>query len=323
MVLLFWLFFLAHDVLLSVLVAIVLSTGFDALASALEEKKVPRVLAVLFIFLVLISIIGILFYAILPVAFDELSGFISTLNHWLGTSIAPALQKINILDLFSQSLSQYAGDLLSGGGSILHFLGIFLGGILSTVTIIVLTFYLTLDKHGMQKFLVSILPPAYEARGVTFYLHVREKISRWLLGQFVLSVVLGLIVFIGLMALGVKYALILGIIAGILELVPFVGPILSGALAVVIALAVSWKLALSVLIFFIIVQQIESNLLAPVITKFTADINPAVVVISLLIGFKVLGVMGLILAVPLAVAVGEFFDVLSENRERLKGQRLL
>jgi predicted PurR-regulated permease PerM len=134
---------------------------------------------------------------------------------------------------------------------------------------------------------------------------VRRKISLWFRGQLLLSLIIGLAVFIGLWILGVKYSLVLGIAAGLFELIPYVGPIFSGSMAVLFALTESVTLGMYALILFIVIQQIESHLLIPTVMGRTTNLNPVIVLVSLLMGGKIFGLIGVILAVPLAVLVQE------------------
>ncbi len=128
---------------------------------------------------------------------------------------------------------------------------------------------------------------------------------------------MGLMVFLGLWLLGVKYSLTLGILAGLLELVPFVGPIFAGSVAVLVALGESVTLGIYVLILFIVLQQIEGQILIPLVTRYTTSLNPAVVLISLLVGGETLGFVGLVLAVPVAV----FMQEIVENWTQYKARR--
>jgi predicted PurR-regulated permease PerM len=164
--------------------------------------------------------------------------------------------------------------------------------------------------------LTAILPQAYEAEVVKVYTRVRIKIGQWLEGQLLLSIGMGVLVFLGLWLLDVKYSLILGILAGILELVPFVGPIFSGSVAILVGLSTSLTLAFYVLLLFIVLQQLEGHVLVPAVTPFTTNLNPVVVLIALLLGGKTFGFIGLVLAVPIAVFVQELVEDWTATKAR-------
>jgi len=130
----------------------------------------------------------------------------------------------------------------------------------------------------------------------------------------VLSAIMGFIVWGGLTILGVRYAFLIAILAALFELVPFVGPILSGAVAVVSALLTSTTLALYTLIFFLIAQQLESHVLVPLLSRRSVGLHPVIVIIALLIGAEVGGVLGIIIAVPVAAIVQEVVQDWSSKR---------
>ena len=183
----------------------------------------------------------------------------------------------------------------------------------------ILAFYLTVGQDGVERFLVAVLPAAYEDTAIDLYLKTRNKIGHWLKGQVLLSLVVGFIVFLGLSLLGVKYALLLGILAGLFEIVPFVGPIFSGGIAVLVAMSGSLALAGYTLILFVVIQQLENGVLVPLVMNYTTKINPTVLLIALLIGSKAFGFTGLILAVPAAVFFQEVVNAWAVSKKKRRG----
>lgn len=296
--------FIARDILVALFLAIVISTALDPIVTWLEKRKIPRILGTLGIFIVLIFLIALLAYAIIPIALSELTTLLGSLGRYSGT-IFDFIDTSGLIESINQSLAKVTNLLLSGSTSLLEVGTKFLGGLTTTFSVFVLSFYLTVGRDGVERFLVAILPSIYEAKILDLYGRIRKKIGRWLAGQVVLSFGVGLITFLGLWLLGVKYSLILGILAGIFELVPYVGPIFSGSIAVLVGLSTSLSTAFYVLILFIIIQQLENHVLVPAVTNLTTALEPVVILISLLIGAKVFGFIGLILAVPAAVLLQE------------------
>jgi predicted PurR-regulated permease PerM len=142
------------------------------------------------------------------------------------------------------------------------------------------------------------------------------KIRKWFGAQLLLSVVVGVLVAAGLWFLGVRYAILLGILAMILELVPVIGPVIVGVIAFLVAVSDSFVLGLYALVFFVAVQQFENHILIPMIIGKTMNVHPVVVVTSLLAGGKIAGFIGILLAVPIAVMAQETFDYLAEKKEK-------
>ena len=318
MLLLVWVLVMARDIWIALFLAIVVSSALDPAVSWLEKRKLPRILGTLGIYILAIFLIGLLVYAVVPIALSELSIFLSSLGK-ISKGLDDFVDASSLIQALNQALTKFTNVLLSGSSSLLDIGSRFLGGLTMTVSVFVLSFYLTVGKDGVERFLVTVLPSIYEEKAVDLYYRIRRKIGRWLTGQVILSVAVGILVFLGLWLLGVKYSLLLGIIAGIFELIPYVGPIFSGALAVLVGLTGSLSQGLYTLILFIVVQQLENQLLVPAVTKFTTDLSPVVILVALMVGAQVLGLIGLILAIPAAVLFQQLLEDWSQSKARKKG----
>lgn len=315
MLLFAWVLFLARDVFISVVVAIIISSALDPPVSFLERKKIPRVIGTIALFLLAALIVALVAYTVVPLAIFEINQLLSKLSTASGT-VFDILQSSQAIEAINKSLNSLSNALISGNTSLVDISAGFVGGAFLALSVFVLSFYLTVGKDGVEKFMLAIMPQAYEAHILSLYLTVRRKIGHWLEGQVFLSLGMGLMVFVGLWLLGVKYSLTLGILAGTLELVPFVGPIFAGSIAVLVALGESTQLGVYTLILFIVLQQIEGHILVPLVTRFTTSLNPAVVIISLLVGGETLGFVGLILAVPTAVFLQEVVENWTQYKRR-------
>ena len=160
----------------------------------------------------------------------------------------------------------------------------------------------------MERFIRVVFPPNLEAAALRIYDRSRKKIGFWFRTQIILSVVMGLLVWFALFLLGVRHAFLIGVLSGIFELVPFAGPIISGAIAVLSAFASSPTLALITLLVFLVIQQIESHVLVPLLTNKVVGLHPVIVIISLLIGAQAAGLWGVIIAVPAAAVLQEVIE---------------
>lgn len=309
--------YLAMDVVLALFLAIVISSALDPMVSWLEKKRIPRILSTLTIYILAIFFLALLVYLIVPIALAELNSLIESLGdrlsaNPLGINVTEGLEVIN------KTLNNITNILLSGGRSLVDISSKFLGGLALAASVFVLSFYLTVGKDGTERFLITVLPAVYESKAIEIYDRVRRKIGRWLRGQLLLSVTVGTLVFLGLWLLGVKYSLILGIIAALAELIPYVGPIFSGSLAVLVALTNSWTLALYTLILFVIIQQLENHIFVPAVMSLTTSLNPVVILIALLIGARIFSLIGLIIAVPVAVLIQEIIEDWSGTKRRTR-----
>ena len=143
----------------------------------------------------------------------------------------------------------------------------------------------------------------------------------WLRGQLFLSFIVGLLVYIGLLILGVKYALVLALIAAILEIIPFIGPTIAAIPAILVGLTDSWIKALVVVILYFVVQQLENHIIVPKVMQKAVGLNPIVVIIVIMVGAKLGGIVGALIAVPVAAAIGVFVgDIMRDKSETISNK---
>jgi len=296
--------YLMREAAVIILLALVISTALHPPVGYLEKKKIPRILGTIIIFLVFFALLAFILYAMVPIVILELNSLLRDLAG-LANQFFSIRAPSNIIELITPNLNGLTNLLLSGSVPLLEILSRLLGGITFVIAVLVLSFYLTISREGVDRFLRAVFPVAMEDKVLQLYGRTKKKIGRWLQAQIVLSVVIGAVVFIGLKFLGIEQALVLGVIAGLFELVPVAGPIFAGAFAVVVAASHSLNLALYVLIFFVAVQQLEGHVLVPLVMKRTVGIHPVIVLVALLGGAQIAGVVGMLLAVPAAVFLQE------------------
>lgn len=303
-----------RDVLMILATALVISSALDAPVSFLESKKIPRILGTILIFLAVLLVLAALLYTIVPVAITEFGHLFEKLEELE----IPAFGSFSpqVISNWRIYLGNLTDLLFAGSASFFEIAGRIFGGLAFMVAVLVISFYLTISRDGVEKFLRAVLPSSSEEYVVKIYLSTRQKLGRWLGGQLILSLIVGAMVFLGLWILGVRYSLILGILAGILELVPYVGPIFIGIVAFLLAISESWILGISTAALFLIIQQLENNLIIPAVMRKAVGLHPLVVVISMLAGFQIAGFLGLILAVPTAVVIQEIIENRAAKKDR-------
>jgi predicted PurR-regulated permease PerM len=299
--------YLGHQIVLGLFLAIVISSGFEGIIDTIERRlRVPRSLGVVLVFLIAILLVAVIFYAVLPFAIVELN----TIAITAGKSSATATGGLGLLlslrtsQSASSVINKISTQIFSGSGA----LGIFSGALGSLgliISVIASSFYLSLTRDGVERFIKIMAPVAYEPAALRIYERSRRKIGSWFRMQLILSLIMGAIVWGGLTLLGVQGAFLIGILAALFELVPFIGPIVAGAFAVVSALGTSPQLAIYTLIFFVIAQQFESNILVPIFNRRAVDLHPVIVITALLIGAEMAGFLGMVIAVPAAAVFQE------------------
>jgi predicted PurR-regulated permease PerM len=183
------------------------------------------------------------------------------------------------------------------------------------LTILILTFYLLVEAGQLRTSLLQLFPPMRRARVDAISREITVKVSAWLGGQLVLGGIIGATSALGLWLLGVPFFYVLALIAGIGELIPVVGPILSAIPAIAVASSISLKTMLFVIVFFVVQQQIENHVLVPKVMARQVGVSAVTVILALLIGGKLLGILGAILAVPTAAILQVLFSELTSRTE--------
>ncbi|MDO8183718.1 MAG: AI-2E family transporter [bacterium] len=313
-VLLAFLAYFLRDLILVLLTSVVVASSVEPLAQALMRWRLPRVLSVLAVYLIVLIILSVMIYLFVPLLFVELSNLAATLPDRFSSFdlFDPALdplaaitgglaKSISLKDLIVQiqeGIVAQSGGLFSATGSVF-------GGALSFIMIVVISFYLAVQEDGVGEFLRLVTPVAHEKYVIGLWQRSREKIGQWAKGQLLLGLIIGVLVYLGLSVLQVKYALLLAILAAIMELIPFFGPVLSAVPAVLLGFSDSFVLGLLVLGFYIIIQQFENHLIYPLVVRKIVGIPPIIVIIVLFVGARLAGFLGLLLAVPVATLLLE------------------
>jgi predicted PurR-regulated permease PerM len=214
----------------------------------------------------------------------------------------------------SATISKISTQFVSSQSSPLSIFSNAVGSFGLAVAVIISSFYLSLGHDGVEKFLQIVTPPDYKETTMRIYNKSKHLIGAWFRMQLLLSLIMGCTVWLGLSLLGVKYAFLIAVLAAFFELVPFLGPILSGAIAIVSALLTSTTLAIYTLIFFLIAQQFEANILIPLLSRRAVGLHPVIVIVALLIGATIGGVLGVIISVPAAAVFQEVIQDWSNKR---------
>ena len=320
--------YLVRDVILILLLSIVIASGIDPGVRKFQQIRFPRPLAVLTIYILTAALFAFVFYLLVPPFVSEMQGFAQTFPSSLEETAAYFHAQLNIFTSFAPEyvsipadsltsrleafVNDNLGSIFSAGSAVGS--SVF-GGMVSFVFVVVLSFYFAVQEGGIAHFLRIITPQEHEAYVIDLWTRSQHKIGKWLQGQMLLGLLIGVLVYMGLTLLGVRYALILAILAAVFELIPLFGPILAAIPGVFFAFIQAPVLAVWVILLYVIVQQMENHLIYPLVARKAIGVPPLLIIISLLVGGKLAGFMGLVLAVPMAAAVLEYVnDIAKEKR---------
>lgn len=316
-VVLFFVAFYVRDVLMVLLLSIILASVVEIPVQFFYRFKIPRIASVLIIYALAIFVFALVVYLLLPPLVVEIRNLSTVLPPFFyelaDGSFLPQIHlnlenATNFLDLISGWVNSQT--------NILSALTSFFGGASSAVIAVVISFYLSTQEKGIEKFLHLVLPHERERYIIDLWRRAQDKIANWLRGQIVLGLCMGVLVFIGLKIIGIKYALILALVAAIFEIVPFVGPILAAVPAVVLAFLQAPILAFWTVGMFLIAQQLENHVLVPLVMRRLVSMNPVIVIIALILGAKLGGILGAILGVPVMSVVEEVVADFNKRKTR-------
>lgn len=190
----------------------------------------------------------------------------------------------------------------------------FASRLVDLVVVPVLTFYFLKDWMLIRDAFVKLASPGQRARIQRIIEDVGLVISGYIRGQIAVSAIIGVLVFVGMYAFGMNYALTIGLIAALTEFVPIIGPIIGSIPALLVAVLVSPLLAVKVLVFYIVVHQLENHIIVPKIMGRSIDLHPVTVILAFLIGAQLFGLVGMILAVPVAAILKVLFYHVWDNK---------
>ena len=305
-----WFLWFVRDIVAIIFISILLAALIDPFADWFEKHNVPRGIAVILIYIVLAAVLILAFVAIIPVMVNQSEqllgnlaqpdGFLATLfdrlraytaqHGFLQDNLQSTIQSIQdgITSTFSAIFSTVKGFLIAVGALFI---------------VLVLTFYMVVEEETARKIFKNVAPEEYQPYLSQLFVRMQKKVGAWLRGQLVLGFIVGLAVYIGLLIIGVPYALLLAFFAGLFELIPYVGPTFALIPAAIIGFTQSPITGLLVIGLYLLIQQLENNLLVPKIMQKATGLNPIVSIVALLVGIKVGGPLGAILAIPVATMV--------------------
>jgi len=300
--------YLIRDIIMIFIVALILATLINPLADLFAKRRIPRALAVLLIYIILIGLLASILTVLVPILVEEFGQLVKNLSvYWDSFKT-----KIPVLgfNTFVESSSGNSFQSLQAGlpalSGVFSTITGFFGGVVTFVLILVLTFYMVVEDTALKKFLKEIAPSKYRPHLVGLMTRAQHKIGMWLRGALTLALIIGLAVYIGLTILGVKYALVLALLAAVLELIPYIGPPTAAIPAIFLAFSQNPIKGALTLVLYIIIQQLENNILVPKVMQKVVGLNPIISIISMGIGFKIAGMLGALLAIPIATASSVF-----------------
>jgi predicted PurR-regulated permease PerM len=312
-----WLVIGFSEILFILFLAILLAIGIDPLVDRMERWRLPRSAA---IFIIYLGILGVLLFAVallVPVVVSESSQLADSLPR-IAQQVAdlpshykldlPGLEQIDTSDL-GRRLGAEVGSIVASVPRVLVDVGKAVTGLLvSSLLVLVVGFFLSADAHFAPRFIARFFPPRLRDTVTDVSREVAGRLGHWVRAQLLVGVFFGTCFGVGLAVMGVPFALSLGVAGAVLELIPYVGGITVTAIAMLVALTISPWLAVGVLVLEIVVANVESHVIYPKMVGNAVGLHPLSIILALFIGAEAKGIMGALVAVPVAAVLQVVFD---------------
>ena len=326
-------FWLLRGLVLLVLIAIIIASAIEPGIAFFIRHRLPRFVSALLVYVLVFGSIFSMLYFFFPPIIADAANFLSDAPQYLDTlnTSMPLSGLANSTDILSsqggtqsvvKTLLSFQSVFSASSGGILQLFITFFGGIFSLMLVIVLSFYFALQDTGVDDFLRLIMPVAHEEYAVNLWKRAQKKIGLWMQGQILLSVIVGVLVYLGLLIIGIPYALLLSVFTAIAEIIPIFGALIAGVIAVSVGYS-DGGIALGAIVagLYIVVNQFEANLIYPLIVKKVVGIPPLLVIVALIAGYTLAGFIGSILSVPIAAVVLEFISDFDKRKRRVQHEQ--
>lgn len=302
------LMYLLRDIVLLLIVSLLLATLIAPLADLSSSYSLPRGIAVVIIYVSAVATVAGVLMLVVPAVYNQTSALVEQYTPVLQDLAGDSTkwQFITQGRFFEQDIASFISTIQESGTveaftEVVAIVSSVFGGVIALFIVLILAYYMVVEEYQLIHAVESVTPARYKAFVRACIREGRYKVGRWMRGQLMLMLIVGFLDFAVLSALGVPFALVLAILGGLLEIVPYVGPNLAAIPAILISFSISPALALLVLLGYFIVQQIESDILTPKIMQKVVGINPILSIVAITAGYTLYGVIGAFLSIPLTV----------------------
>ena len=317
----------AREALLLIYISALVAMGFSPLVRLIErprpddgKRRVPRWMAILAVYITIVSVFLLVALAVvpplviqaealwarLPEEFNKLQSF------FIDYGLMSSRSRVTLQEAVQ---SAPTGAATNAVGTLLVAIGSVIGGVFGIVTVVILSFYLLVEAEPMFAYLVRFVPAGRRADVAAASLAAVVRVSAWLRAQLVLAGVMGTFAAVGLWLMSVPYFYVIALVAAVGETIPIIGPVIGGVTAVVVALTVSPRLALTVGVYFLVLHQLEANVLVPKIMERRVGVSPVAVMTALLIGGSLWGILGAVLAIPTAAILSVIIEEIATDQD--------
>ncbi len=315
----FYILFQIKDIIVWFIFALVISILFNPAIDFLKKFKMPRVVATSFVYISMFVFLSILLYSVVIILITEVEQLSQVLPYYF-QEFSPFFRDVGIHAF--EDLESFILDIRSSlrelSGAVFAVSFSFFGGIMTSFFVLAMAFFLSLEGRIVERALVVIFPKKYENYAFNLWKKCQKKVSSWFFTRILSCLFVGILVYISCLLLGIKYPLSLGLIAGGMNFIPYIGPLISSILVFIVTAMDGIGKAIFILIIFGIIQAIEGIVITPILSQKFIGLSPVLVIMALAIGGTLWGFLGALLAIPLAGILFEFLKEFLEKKKKIE-----
>lgn len=300
---------LVRDIVALVIVAVFLAALIQPAADWGSRYRIPRSLMVLFVYLVFFGLFAVAITLMVPTLIEQGTRVAELLGRQWGAIqdgmewVKRITDQYGLISNLKSGLDSVQSQAAGAASRLFQALSDIFGGIAAFMLVLVMAFYLVTQENKATTLVQDWVSPKHRKFALRLIEELQDKMSRWFRGQLVLSLIIGAMYYIGLLIIGVDSALVLALFGGLTEFVPYLGPILGGIPIVFVAFSESPLRGALALGLIVLIQQLENNLIVPKVMQRSVGLNPLVSIVAMLVGLKLFGFMGALIAIPFATGL--------------------
>lgn len=303
-----WFLYYIRDIVLQLFVALILVSILNPFVLKLSKYKIPKPISILLSYILIFGFFGLTIGSVLPPLIEQTTNLANGLPNYFQNSELSKYVNEDVAKQFVSQLGSVPSQVVKAGFSIF-------GNILNIFTVLIFAFYLLLIRDKFDSNLEFLFGKEKTKKVASFIDTLERKLGGWARGQLSLMVLIGVLSYLGFMILGIPYALPLALLAGILEIVPYVGPIIASVPVVILAFGISPFLGFAAIGLAVLIQQLENYVFVPKIMEKSAGVSPIVTLVALAVGYRLAGIVGMIISIPIVIIIQTLFVPQSGSRE--------
>ena len=291
-----WFLYFIKDIILQFFISLVIMASFNPIVTRLTKFRIPKVISVLLVYLVFFVILGFAVYAIIPALVVQTASFVSNLPKYLDNLGVPMVLRERVLSEFLVQIGGLPNQIAKASISVFS-------NVIGVFTVLIFAFYLLLSRDKFDD-VIAVFTGEDKKRQISEMIDkLEEKLGGWARGELILMTIIGTLTYIGLTLLAIPFALPLAILAGIFEIIPIIGPTVSAIPSVVIGFGISPITGVAAASLAFLIQQVENYVFVPKIMQKSVGVNPIITLLSLAVGFRLSGILGGLIAIPVVITI--------------------